>query len=179
MKFGDIPQLTQCHYAVDISWTYLETQLDSYREQGLELEPEYQRGHVWSNEQRSRFVEWGLKGGRSGMEILFNCPNWMRRFQSKIELVDGLQRVTAVRMFMCEEIPAFGCFRREYEDKMSPFEPRFRFHVNDLAKRSDILKWYIDMNAGGVVHSPEEIQKVVHLYRAALKKEKKEKREEE
>jgi hypothetical protein len=168
MKFADIPQFPRAYYAVYASWYYLEEQLAHYFEKmggvcALNLEPDYQRGHVWTDEQRIAFVEYGLMGGEAAMDIIFNCPGWMRDYRGPSELVDGLQRITAVRKFMHNEIPAFGCFKKNFEDKMSSMEPRFRFRVLTLGTREETLKLYLLLNSGGVVHSKEEISRVKEL----------------
>lgn len=40
-----------------------------------------------------------------------------------------------------------------------------KFNVNDLQTRTEVLRWYIEMNSGGVVHSDEEIERVKELLR--------------
>lgn len=36
-------------------------------------------------------------------------------------------------------------------------------NVNNLKTREEVLQWYIDFNAGGTVHSKEEIDRVKKL----------------
>ena len=51
-------------YSVDIGWDFLQKQIDNYvKESNLQLEPDFQRGHVWSIEQQVKYVEFCLKGG--------------------------------------------------------------------------------------------------------------------
>lgn len=38
-----------------------------------------------------------------------------------------------------------------------------KFNINDLMNRKDVLKWYIEMNSGGTVHSKDEIDRVTKL----------------
>jgi hypothetical protein len=163
MKFQDINKITQARYRVDIPWTYLESWIENHsKDVQTELEPDFQRAHVWTGEKRIKYVENQLRGGRSGKEIYWNCPGWMRmsKIHGPLQLVDGLQRITAVRKFINNEITAFGYFFKEYEDKLGLSDCNFSFNINDLTKRKDILQWYIDLNDGGVVHTSEEIGKV-------------------
>jgi hypothetical protein len=82
-------------------------------------------------------------------------------------LVDGKQRIEAVRAFMRDEISAFGSLCSAFADKLPPLcGPDFVFQVARLEHRSDILKWYLDFNAGGTPHSPEEINRVRDLLKA-------------
>ena len=165
MKFQDIPQFTKtAAYAVDVFWDYLEQQLTHYADSNiLELDPEFQRAHVWTPEQQRRDVEYILRGGHSSRDIYFNCANWMRAGRGVIYLVDGKQRMEAVRKFLRDELPIFdGHICSDFEDKL-PFSAGFKFHINDLPTYADVLQWYIDLNAGGVAHTSEEIEKVRKL----------------
>ena len=159
MRFRDIPPFTMAHYKVDVSLEEIEHTLASYQEQGLELEPDFQRGHVWTEKQQIRYIEYLLREGVSGRAIYFNQPGWMRDWHGDFVLVDGLQRLTACLRFLRNEIPAFGSYFCEY-DGPPPLGARLEFYVNDLPTRAEVLDWYIQLNAGGVVHSDEEIARV-------------------
>jgi hypothetical protein len=159
-RLRDIPQLPRAGYRIDVSWDRLEEHLARDRDIPINLEPDYQRGHVWTDEQRIAFVEYGLMGGETSMAITTNCPGWMQDFRGPYEVVDGLQRITAVRMFMRSEIPAFGILYREYEDRLHQCGPSFSWRVLALPTRPEVLRLYLLLNSGGVVHSPEEISRV-------------------
>lgn len=131
----------------------------------MEMEPDFQRAHVWDDEKRSKFVEHILQGGISGRDIYWNCSTWMGSFDTPMQLVDGLQRITALVKFMNDEIPAFGKKCSEYEGRMTQ-SVGLRFHVNDLQTRAEVLKWYLELNTGGVVHTEEELEKVRGLLEA-------------
>lgn len=167
-RFRDIESfITNGNYRVNVEWQHLEEMLSSWH---VDLDPDYQRGHVWTDEQRTAYVEFILRRGQSSRTILFNCPNWTRGDPGKLELVDGKQRIEAVRSFMNDRIPAFGHLHSEYEDKLVfAGRPDFVFCVNELPTRAEVLQWYLQLNAGGVVHSESEIRKV----KALLAKEKK------
>jgi len=161
--FREIPQFPRAGYEVNVPWMDLETHLNRPRPPAIILEPDYQRGHVWSADQQTAFVEYGLMGGESSMIITSNCPGWMINFKGPYEVVDGLQRITAVRRFMRGEIKAFGHTIKEYADEMSWSEPSFRWRVLSLRTRQEVLKLYLLLNDGGVVHSPQEIERVREL----------------
>lgn len=179
--FKDIPQFIHGgNYACDVPFDYLQGWLDGQRRDGqiVDLDPDFQRGHVWNDEQRSRFVEFILRGGQSSYDIRWNHPTWSasprpedkdykpRDLPEVLTIVDGLQRLTAVLKFMNNEIPAFGYLRKEYTGWMRHY-CRLRMHVNNLQTRADLLQWYIDLNDGGVVHSPAEIRRVRKLLKEA------------
>jgi hypothetical protein len=169
-KFRDIPQFVRHgSYEVDVSPESLISTINDFVEQGLDLDPDFQRGHVWSDKQRVAFVEFFLRGGKTGRVIYLNNPNWHfnnEKGYNDFVIVDGKQRVEAFRKFINNEIKAFGSYYREYTDSIRLVNT-MKINVNDLRTRADVLQWYIDFNAGGVVHSDKEISRVRRL----LKKE--------
>jgi len=169
MKFKDIPQFTRDgNYVVNVSWRYLEETLNHYKEDfELQLDPDFQRPHVWDLEKQQRYVEFILRGGKSSRDIYFNQANWMRwkkdtDLKNPLVLVDGKQRLNAVRLFLNNEIKAFGCYFKEFEDSLH-ITVDFIFHVNSLYTRKEVLQWYLDLNSGGVVHTEEELDHVRKL----------------
>lgn len=159
-RYIDIPQISQARYAVDVPLDYMEDWIENQMKVGLNLEPDFQRAHVWADDQRSRYVEYILRGGNSGRDIYFNHPGWRRDFIGEMVIVDGKQRLQAIRMFMDNKIRAFGSLHSEFTDCQRIFSITLKFHVNDLKNREDVLRWYIDFNAGGTPHTDEEIEKV-------------------
>lgn len=160
--FADIPRFIQCAgYAVDISWSELPRYYArTVTEYHLNVSPDFQRGYVWTPEQKVRYVEFILQGGATGHDIYTNCPDWDAGGRTDYVLVDGKQRLDAVLGFLNNEFPVFGGnFRRDYTDWIR-HHARFKWHVNTLATRDEVLQWYIDLNSGGTVHSDEEIDRV-------------------
>jgi len=166
-RFADIPQYTQDgNYQVNVGWDYLEEWLARNRDDRsyvFDMDPDFQRGHVWFEEQQIRYVEFILKGGKSSRVIYWNCVGWMRDFKGPMVLVDGKQRLSAVLRFLDNEIPVFGHLRNEYSDRLRMVKTDFLMNVNDLKTRAEVLQWYLDLNVGGVVHTSEEIEKVRKL----------------
>lgn len=170
MRFKDIEPYIQCNnYSIDVSLRSLEGTIDDYiEEMGLELNPDFQRGYVWNERQQELFVEHLLREGVSGLDIFFNHTNWQNTSGSGdgwFVCVDGLQRLTACLGFLRNQVKAFGCYYRDFEDKI-PMMVRLRFHVNNLESRKEVLEWYLQMNSGGTVHSQEELDRVAGLLAA-------------
>lgn len=172
MRFQDIPQLTRSpNYSVTLPWYELENTLERYNERGvLRLDPDFQRAHVWTENQQRRYIEFILRGGQSSRDIYFNQADWNRSYRQPMYLVDGKQRIEAVRKFLRNELHIFPLsFNRPYGYKLSDFSDRldyraaFIFHVNDLKTYKEVLQWYIDLNAGGVAHTKDEIDRVKML----------------
>lgn len=161
MKFKDIPKFTRAgSWQASMGWKYLiEWINENIRESDLQLNPDFQRGHVWTVEQQIAYIEFRLRGGTSGKTIYFNCPGWMNDFDGDFVCVDGLQRITAIQKFLNNEIKVFGCYYRDFEDKL-PSELDMIVNVNNLKTREEVLRWYIEMNSGGVQHTEDEINRV-------------------
>ena len=153
------------NYSVDVSWDYIEKNLQNYAEYcEVQLEPEFQRAHVWTEKQQIAYVEYIMRGGQSGRDIYFNCRGWLSHGteDDPIVLVDGLQRLTAVRKFMRNELKVFGKYYAKDFERIS-HDWRFKFHINNLETYKEVLKWYLDFNSGGTVHTEEELEKVKKL----------------
>lgn len=166
MRFQDIPKFTRnAGYHVTVSWRYLEEHIVQNQNPGsaiLDLDPDFQRAHVWNEQQQIRYVEYILRGGMSGRAIYLNCTGWGHSYEGPYVLVDGKQRLTAVRRFLANEIPVFGGLLSEYTDRLR-MDCSFDWYVNDLETRAEVLQWYLDLNRGGVVHTDDEINKVERL----------------
>lgn len=162
MKFRDIEKLTRVgSYQVNMPLIYFESWIKkSIEDGGLILNPDFQRGHIWNEKQQIAYIEFLLRGGKSGRILYFNCPDWSAGGrEGEFVCVDGLQRTTAILKFLNNEIPAFGVYYKDYEDKL-PIDIDVLINVNELQTKKEVLKWYIEMNDGGTPHTESEINKV-------------------
>jgi len=155
------------NYRLDISWDYVEDNLLSFTKrvgQTIDevLNPEFQRGHVWTEPQQIAYIEYIFKGGTSGKDVYFNCSGWNDGLAAPVYCVDGLQRITAVRRFMNNEIPAFGVYLKD-SSGIDSLDQAFSWHVLDFKEMSEVLQWYVDMNSKGTSHTQEELDKVLNL----------------
>ena len=134
---------------------------------GLDLDPDFQRGHVWTEAKQIAYVEFCLRDGQGSRTLLFNHPGWNKDYKGMMVLVDGKQRLEAVRKFLRNDLPIFGGNRlNDFEDKdrlLRTNAAHFTFSVNALPTRREVLEWYLQINSGGVVHTAEELAKVEEL----------------
>jgi len=165
IRFKDVPQRIEFgNYKTDVSIKYLKDTMDDYvSDYNLDLNPNFQRGHVWTNEQRVKFVEFMLEGGKCS-PILFNHNNWMKfregNSNNRFVIVDGLQRLTSLLMFVNDELEVFNGFKYSEFDNVGF---NVQVYVNDLKTEKEVLKWYLQVNEGGTPHTKEELDKVKRL----------------
>lgn len=158
MNFHDIKQLPRSTYRADIPWLGMERFLNEH--ENVVLEPDFQRAHVWNKIKQTKYIEWILSGGNSGKDMYFNCSSWMSRFNTPLILVDGLQRLTAVRLFLANRVKAFGLNYRQFSGDLPLLNCNFSVSVATLKTKRDVLEWYLAINSGGVVHKKLEIERV-------------------
>lgn len=162
MKFGDIKPFTHdANYQINVGWDYLEEWINQDRDLTPDLDPPFQRAHVWTEQQRITFVEFMLRGGKGSNQIRFNCVGWRDDYRGPFVLVDGKQRLEAVRRFMADDLGVFGGHKfSDFDDKLRLMHVDFIIMVNNLPDEESVLQWYLDINAGGVAHTSEELDKV-------------------
>lgn len=158
-------------YSIDVPLEYIPESIGRYiRHYGLDIDPDFQRDHVWSVDDQRKYLEYVFRGGKTGLDIYFNCPGWMGRFSENMVLVDGKQRLKAVSDFFDNEVSIFGGhFLSDCEENfLRKTRTDLKFHVNNLESKEEVLKWYLSINSTGISHTREELDKV----RTLLNKEK-------
>jgi hypothetical protein len=165
MCFKDIEQFPQSHYHVTTTLDYVTEILNNWNERDtpLIMNPEWQRGHVWTREQQISFIEYLLKGGTTGRNIYFNCSSWGDKYNTPIFCLDGLQRISAWQAFENNEIPVFGSYFKDFEDKSSLQRWYFDFYMLKLKNKKELLSVYLNFNAGGTVHDPKELKRIEEM----------------
>lgn len=132
------------------------------REYKLDLNPDFQRGHVWNDEQRAAFIEFALSGGPVDRVIRFACEGWQTDVIGPMVIVDGKQRLESVRRFMSDRLRVRGKLFSEWTGRLRFHHASFRIEVADT-NRVNTLRWYLAINAGGTPHTDNEIERVRRL----------------
>ena len=162
--------LKTAKWQADYRWDRLERSLERMGIDygGLELCPDYQRGHVWTRDQQVAFIEACLRGivSTAGLYLQFNCASWSESGEDSdlppgLQCIDGLQRYTAITEFCKGNVKPFGLSLEDLaETAYSPKKFHIKIAVHDFVKRSDLLKSYLSLNSGGTQHSASEIERV-------------------
>ena len=133
-SFRDIPIITIAKYKVDVMWSYLENWLES---ENPDMDPDFQRGYVWTQKQKEQYVEWILRNGDSGRDVYFNHPGWFREWEGRMIIVDGKQRIDAVIGFLNNKVKAYGYYRSQYSDTWNNLHCSFHVHAAPVHLRPD------------------------------------------
>lgn len=171
-----IRPLQQAKASFDIDLKHLGNWTETFGADwgGFLREPDYQRGRVWTEAQQIAFVE-GMLRGTVPMDlrrIQINIPHWEEDdpqgdLPHRIELVDGLQRLTAIERALAGELLLFGkppeFFQGTRYDLKRVNTWMVKFHVHTFAWREDLLNYYLAINVGGTPHSASELDRVREL----------------
>lgn len=163
--------------------SYLESTIygtnDDEMRSKVDLNPIFQRGHVWTREQQVAYIENFLRSPQTVnktiyMNDLFVYGNVDKVTEEnnmvagKIVCLDGLQRLTAALDFVHGKFTVFGGV--SYEDILnSPTRTRILndclFDINYLvlSNNKEVIDFYVDFNAGGTPHTKEEIERIKKL----------------
>lgn len=116
--------------------------------------PPFQRPAVWSEAQKIRFIESAWMGFSLGEIVITQTQD---EFDGLV--IDGQQRLTALRDYLNDEFPVFGARWSEVDER-----DQRRLHMTvtiGIVWLSCNLSWdylrelYIRMNYGGTAHAAE------------------------
>lgn len=173
LKIKTIPKnIPTGSYKVDVPVKYLPKKIKEFQdEMGLDLNPEFQRGHVWNLEQRIAFIEFLLQEGKVN-PIYFNCKGWNRGELGKFVIVDGKQRLTSILMFMNNEFPVYKHMDKDgvgfYAKELDLVNFDVSYVVNELETDAQVMQWYLQMNKGNIAHTKKEIERVEKLLNSII-----------
>lgn len=135
-------------------------------EGGVDMDPAYQRGHVWEPAQESAFVGYLLKGGKAG-------PIWVNRYEDAttgganwfdlpVTIIDGKQRLTALIHWTQGEIPATLNGKDIWYKDLSIIDRRMLPHLDVCyvnMTENDQMRLYLNLNSG-IAHTTDELDRV-------------------
>lgn len=169
-----IKTIPQSNYVVDIEIYKIEDAFARYAESydGFEYNPDFQRGFVWTKEQKIKFIESLVSNnlGSSQKTITLNCPGFDNIAANDSDLkgfciVDGLQRITALIEFTKGEFLIFGKLSHTdlLDSKFSIKRKTIKVQIFSFDYKKDLLNYYLSINDGGTVHSKDELDRVKQL----------------
>lgn len=154
------PVWTAATHSIDVQVSHIEKSIENFN---VDMDPIYQRGHVWSDEQRRTFVGYWLQGGTVPPIWIWQPSEEQEDVGVRHELIDGKQRMTALLDWWHGRIPATIDGRDIWvheTDRQANHRLTIKWMFVRLANRVDVLRFYLRLNGGGTPHSPEELARV-------------------
>lgn len=126
--------------------------------------PDYQRGYVWTLEDKTRFIESVFDESADLGKFIFVRYQYPRNHE---EILDGKQRVSAIHEFCSSKFPVFGRYWHEFSrlDRhgfTSRLVQTARLDGDRLPK-AELLRTFIRVNAAGVPQKEEHLEHVKKL----------------
>lgn len=151
----------------------------------LNLNPNFQRGITWTEEQQTKFMESILRGYtnhetniiRLNDATLAQMNNNFHSASSDLAnetiCIDGLQRFTAMQKYMRKELKPFGLSFDEIESTYYGVSAQglcFTVAWYDFQFEADVIDFYESLNWGGTPHSQSERDRIQPIKNEALKR---------
>lgn len=160
----------------DLPWDALEAFLRGLERDfgAVEMEPDFQRSHAWSEDQTRRFIEDALRGvcGPQHMVVCFNQPAQPGDLSAgQVLCLDGLRRMEAVLGFLAGRVLPFGLSvddLRGTEFSHQSLGLYLRVRMYDFAYRHELLSHYLDLHAGRPQHSWASLDNIRRLQMQAM-----------
>lgn len=165
ITWKDIKQVPISEYCICVDIDQVKDTVQRYIDtHHLNLNPWFQRGHVWTMEQRVKYMEHLLHGNQSANIIMFNKPYWMKwskkeHHDLEMTIIDGLQRLTTVLMFVEDKLEVFGQVCSQFGSlRLCPVS--LKFAISSIIDEKELVEWYLRLNSAGTIHTEEELQRV-------------------
>jgi hypothetical protein len=141
--------------------TDLEGMVNSIFNRGMVDSPDYQRGYVWTEEDKLRYVESAFKDLDLGKFIFVHDATYK---DYRLEVLDGKQRLSALIEFVTSQLK----YKGKYFHEMSRKDRRlFKSRMVQTAtidrntySRTDLLNLFLEVNAAGVPQTEEHLEYV-------------------
>lgn len=139
----------------------------------LNFGAEYQRDYVWGHQEQQTFLRVLISGFPIGSVALAKAPDWDACDGPYIEVVDGKQRLTTLKLFINNEIPIVIGGEEIYWSEFTRSEqlafgrPTLSAVILDDATEKDRIAYFVAVNFTGVPQSEEHRQKVLKLQERA------------
>lgn len=122
--------------------------------------PGFQRSNdKWDDSMKQRFVENILSGCDTEIKIF-----WIGNDDLNGQILDGLQRTTAIIEFFQGKVKPFGLTFNDLEEHMREFRYKIVLKIYQFNNIEEVGRFYIDMN-DKITHSPEDIEKAKKYFR--------------
>ena len=140
---------------------------------GIDFEPDYQRGRVWTAEDQGRLLESIFMGAEIG-KFVFRVRSTCETIEDGLnyEIIDGKQRLLTLLDFYAGRFPYQGVFFNDLDPVDQRTFKDTSVCIADVENytRDDILKIFLLLNRGGRPVSDDVIRHAEELLEKETKK---------
>lgn len=166
----------------DIHFAYMQRDMVSliskmFDEYGIDLNPEYQRGNVWTHDQKVALIDSIFKNVDIGKFAVIKRPwgnNPSKPLTPKLyEMLDGKQRLTAIWEFYCGRFKYKGKYFYELHPRDRSHFKHYTISYAETNPMTDEQKYryFLKLNTTGTPVDPEHLNKVRDLWLQAKQKD--------
>lgn len=141
----------------------LDSIIDEYYSQGINMDPDYQRGFVWDDTDRELLIDSIFNNIGIGTFVLARTPDYMY-FDEHFgyEIIDGKQRLSTIISFYENRFPYRGKFFNDLSTDDQRFFLRTDIQIAKISQynKSEILKYFIILNKTGKKMDLDHIKKI-------------------
>ena len=130
---------------------------------GLDMDPDYQRGYVWTQEDKENLIDSIFNNIDIGKFVFIHKPI---SSEYLYEVLDGKQRITAICEFYENRFPYKGKY---FNDLCVKDQNHFEdYHVSlaeiESADKETVLQYFLMLNTTGKAIDKDHLEKVRKLY---------------
>jgi Protein of unknown function DUF262 len=129
---------------------------------GLDLDPDYQRDHVWSIEDKVSLIDSIFNHIDIG-KFVYVYLEWAENDgKYAYEVLDGKQRIRAILDFYEDKFPYKGKYFSELSNRDHDHFDGYQISYAEIrnATREQKLRYFLKLNTGGHIMSKEHLEKV-------------------
>lgn len=148
-------------YNISFHNCLLGSLISKYFRFGIEMNPEYQRGLVWTHQEKEKLIESIFEGIEIGKFVFIhlnyepNKPNY--------EILDGKQRLSTIIEFITDRFTYKGKLYSELSSEDHTYFENFNVTSGDTREELTLeqkAKYFLRLNVSGVPQSEEHLNKV-------------------
>lgn len=145
-----------------------------FRKWGVDLDPEYQRGNVWTEEQKYNLIDSVFKNIDIGKFTIIRRP-WgdnpnVPMTPKLYEMLDGKQRLTALYEFYIGKFKYKGMYYHELNpmDMYHFTEYSINWAETGRLTKEQKYRYFLKLNTTGVPVDPKHLEKVKEMWENAM-----------
>jgi hypothetical protein len=158
---------------LNFSQRQLDCLLLAYYTWNLDMSPEYQRGNVWTQQDKELLIESIFENRDIGKFVIVMHPFSKDRTAPHAEILDGKQRLSTLVEFFENRLTYKGLRFHDMHWRDQNHVSRYAISYAELGEkttRAQKLQYFLKLNVSGVPQDPDHIKHVQQLLDLELKR---------